>query len=74
MLIIENISPNIKKAIANDGFIIDYNNFDLVKQFTTELIKHLKKLKITYLTTNPTFFKNINLFFISINNNLATFS
>ena len=55
LLIIKNISPNIKEAIANDGFIIDYNNLNLVKTFTHELKKHLKKLKITYLITNPKF-------------------
>lgn len=54
-LIIKNISPSIKEAIAKDGFIIDYSNLSLVKTFTHELKKYLKKLKITYLTTNPKF-------------------
>ena len=55
LLMINNISPSIKEAYAKDGFIIDYNNLSLVKTFTNELKKYLKKLKITYLTTNPKF-------------------
>ena len=55
MLTIKNISPNIKEANAPDGFIIDYSNLTLVKNFTIELKKYLKKIKVTYLTTNPKF-------------------
>lgn len=55
LLIIKNISPSIKEAYAKDGFIIDYKNFDLVKTFSLELKKYLKKIKITYLIINPKF-------------------
>jgi len=55
LLIIKDISPSVKEAYAKDGFIIDYSNISLVKTFTIELKKHLKKLKITYLITNPKF-------------------
>lgn len=55
LIIIKNISPTIKEAYAPNGFLIDYANFELVKTFTEELIKYLKTLKITYLTTNPMF-------------------
>lgn len=55
LIIIKNISPNIKEAYAPNGFLIDYSNFELVKIFTEELIKYLKIHKITYLVTNPKF-------------------
>ena len=55
LLIIKNISPNVKEAYAPNGFLIDYSNFELVKNFTEELTKYLKTLKITYLITNPMF-------------------
>ena len=55
LLIIKNISPTIKEAYAPNGFLIDYDNFELVKTFTEELSKYLKTLKITYLITNPMF-------------------
>ena len=65
-LIIKKISPNIQEAYAKDGFIIDYSNTSLLTTFTNELKKHLKKIKITYLLTNPkfqlkTYDKNNNL-------------
>ena len=55
LIIIKNISPTVKEAYAPNGFLIDYSNFELVKTFTEELTKYLKKLKITYLITNPMF-------------------
>ena len=55
LLLIKNISPNVREAYAPNGFLIDYSNFELVKIFTEELIKYLKNLKITYLITNPMF-------------------
>ena len=55
LIIIKNISPNIKEAYAPNGFLIDYANFELVKTFTEELKNYLKILKITYLITNPMF-------------------
>lgn len=59
LLLIKNISPSIKEAYAPNGFLIDYSNFELVKTFTEELRIYLKKLKITYLITNPMFKKKI---------------
>lgn len=55
LLLIKNISPNIKEAHAPNGFLIDYSNFSLVKTFTEELTKYLYNEKITYLITNPMF-------------------
>lgn len=53
LILINNISPTIKEAISPNGFLIDYSNFELVKTFTLELKKYLKKERITYLITNP---------------------
>ena len=55
LILIHSVHPGILEAIAPNGFLIDYANFDLVKTFTTELIKYLKKEKVTYLVTNPMF-------------------
>ena len=55
LLLIKNISSNIKEAYAPNGFLIDYANFELVRIFTEELVSYLKKQKITYLVTNPMF-------------------
>lgn len=54
-IIIKNISPIVKEAIAKDGFLIDYSNFSLVETFVQELKKYLKKSKITFLSTDPMF-------------------
>ena len=55
LILVSNISPTIKEAIAPNGFLIDYSNFSLVETFTEELKKYLSKEKITYLITNPMF-------------------
>lgn len=54
-IIINNISPLVKEAIAKDGFLIDYSNFSLVETFTKELIKFLKHAKVTYMDIDPMF-------------------
>lgn len=71
LILIENISPNIKEAYAPNGFLIDYSNFELVKTFTEELVNYLKKEKITYLITNPMFkYKIYNKKHVLIENNI----
>lgn len=55
LLLVHSVRPGILEAIAPNGFLIDYANFELVKIFTEELTKYLKKEKITYLITNPMF-------------------
>ena len=55
LLLVHTIRPSITEAIAPNGYLIDYANFELVRTFTEELIKYLKKLKVTYLVTNPMF-------------------
>ena len=55
LILIKNISPNVKEAYAPNGFLIDYANFSLVETFTRELTKYLQQEKVTYLITNPMF-------------------
>lgn len=70
LILIKEISPKVKEAIAPDGFLIDYSNTSLVKTFTEELTIYLKKLKITYLITNPMFhLKTYNKYHTLIENN-----
>ena len=53
LILIHNITPTIKEAIAPNGFLIDYSDFELVRSFTEELKLYLSKEKVTYLITNP---------------------
>lgn len=55
LIIINNITPLVKEAIAPDGFLIDYSDFKLLETFIKELKKYLQKYKITYLITDPVF-------------------
>lgn len=55
LILIRNISSTVKEAIAPNGFLIDYADFNLVKTFTEELKKYLALEKVTYLITNPMF-------------------
>ena len=55
LILIRNISSTVKEAIAPNGFLIDYADFNLVKTFTEELKKYLAMEKVTYLITNPMF-------------------
>lgn len=55
LIIIKEVTSLIKEAIAPNGYLIDYNNSNLVTTFTIELKKYLLKEKITYLITNPMF-------------------
>ncbi len=54
-ILINNISPFAKEAIAKDGFLIDYNDFYLLEEFTKLLRQELKKHKVAYLITDPVF-------------------
>lgn len=55
LILTHNITSTVTEAIAPNGFLIDYADFDLVKTFTEELKKYLLKEKVTYLITNPMF-------------------
>ena len=48
----------LKYAYSPNGFLIDYNDYDLIKIFTEELKKYLKKKKIVALRFNPMIIKN----------------
>lgn len=70
LILVRSISSTVKEAIAPNGFLIDYNNFELVKTFTEELKKYLNQEHITYLITNPMFkYKIYNKKNILIENN-----
>ena len=53
LILIHNVSPSIKEAIAPNGFLIDYANYSLVRTFTEELKRYLLKERVTYVITNP---------------------
>lgn len=48
----------LKYAYSPNGFLIDYNDYDLVKIFTDLLKKYLKKKKIVAVRFNPMIIKN----------------
>lgn len=47
-------------ALAPRGFVIDYNNFELVNKFTTEIKKYCKKNGIVAIKLNPRIIREIN--------------
>ena len=47
-------------AFAPRGFVIDYNNFELVNKFTTEIKKYCKKNGIVAIKLNPRIIREIN--------------
>ncbi len=49
-----------KYAYAPRGFLIDYNDFDLLKKFTNLLKKYLSKLDIVAVKLNPSILKKIH--------------
>ena len=71
LILVKNITSSVKEAYAPNGYLIDYSDFNLVKTFTEELTKYLKKEKITYLITNPKFkYRTISKQNITIENNV----
>ena len=55
LILIHSVSLGVSEAIAPNGFLIDYADFNLVRIFTEELKKYLAREKVTYLITNPMF-------------------
>ena len=47
-------------AFAPRGFVIDYNNFELVNKFTSEIKKYCKKNGIVAIKLNPRIIREIN--------------
>jgi len=55
-LILEKIiKGKYRVGYAPNGFLIDYDNYHLLKEFSTELKKHLNNLNYIYLNLNPNF-------------------
>lgn len=72
LILIKNITPTIKEAYAPNGYLIDYNNSNLLKIFTEKLTEYLKLENITYLITNPMFkYRIYNKKNILIENNIS---
>ena len=70
LILIHSVSPYVTEAIAPNGFLIDYADYELVRVFTEELKKYLSKERVTYLITNPMFkYKVYNRNNIMIANN-----
>lgn len=59
-LILVEKTYNFKYAYAPRGFLIDYNNLNLLKTFTFLIKKYLGKLDIIAIKINPIIYKDIN--------------
>lgn len=57
LILIEN-KNNFKYAYAPRGFLIDYNNFELIKEFTLEIKKYLNKLSVIAIKLCPIIIKS----------------
>ena len=53
LMIYKNITFTSKYAYAPRGFLMDYQNLNLLQNFTKELKKYLKKKKIVFLKIDP---------------------
>lgn len=59
LFLIQEEFPGFKSAFAPDGFLIDYEDTLLVKEFIRLVSEYLKNEKISYLMTNPMFYLKI---------------
>ena len=53
MFLTKKIGKRYYYAYCPKGFIIDYNDTELVRKFTRNLIKYYKRKKIIFLKINP---------------------
>lgn len=53
LILTKNITQFQKYAYSPKGFLIDYNDLTLVKNFTKDLKKYLKKRKVVMVKVNP---------------------
>lgn len=53
VLLFKSIKGIIKFAYAPRGFLMDYENFDLLDEFTKEIKEYLKKQNVAFLKINP---------------------
>ena len=58
LIIVQKVS-GFKYAFAPKGFLINYNDFELLENFTKELKKFLKKKDIVAIKINPLLIKNV---------------
>ena len=66
LILEKNINSKYKYGFAPNGFLIDYDNEELLKNFTSKIKEFLKKQNYVYLKINPIFNyiiydKNFNL-------------
>ena len=52
-LVINDLKLNYKYAYAPRGFLINFNDFDLLTNFTLELKKYLSKKNIVFVKLDP---------------------
>ena len=55
LILEKEINNRYKYGYVPNGYLINYNNLDLLKTFTDELKNYLKKLNYVYLRINPLF-------------------
>ena len=55
MFLLKKINSNTYYAYSPKGFIIDYENTELVKKFIKNIVKYLKRKKVIFLKINPEF-------------------
>ena len=53
LILEKNINNKHKYGYAPNGYLINYNNIELLKTFTIELKTYLKKLNYVYIRINP---------------------
>ncbi len=53
VLLYKSLKGIIKFAYAPRGFLMDYQNFDLLEEFTKEIKEYLKKENVAFLKINP---------------------
>lgn len=58
LILVKKIS-GFKYAFAPRGFLIDFNNFELIEIFTKELKRFLRKKEIVAIKVNPMIIKNV---------------
>ncbi len=58
LIIVQKVS-GFKYAYAPRGFLINYNDFDLLQTFTTEIKKFLKKNDVVAIKINPLIIRNL---------------
>ena len=53
LILYKNVSFTLKYAYSPRGFLMDYKDITLLKEFSTELKKYLKKKRVVFLKIDP---------------------